>query len=111
VSLALVASDALRALPIRGTPLALVLLGRLIVAGFSVAAGQALTSVRPGAVALAKTSLVLSAAMDVFVLTTPYFPNNRVPGDTPFYVAASLIFYGSWFLYLLRSKQAKELSA
>jgi hypothetical protein len=104
VSLALNASQALSALPIRGTPLGLLLAWKVFVAGFSVAAGLALTDLRPGAVTLAKASLVLSAATDVFVYSTSYFPNDRMPGDTPFYVAASLLFYGGWLAYLMWRK-------
>jgi hypothetical protein len=103
-SLALAASDALRALPIRGAPLALLLVARTAVAALSVAAGIALTNARPGGIAMARASLVVSAAMDVFVLTTSIFPNNRAPGDTPIYVAGALIFYGGWLLYLSRSE-------
>jgi hypothetical protein len=102
-SLALVASSALDSLAVRGLPLALVLLMRVFVAAFGIAAGLALARRRPGAVALAKLSLIMSAAADVFVYTTPYFPNNRPPGTTPFYVAASLAYSGMWLVYLIRS--------
>jgi len=105
LSLGLVASSALEALPLRGLPLALVLLLRLVVTAVGIAAGLALAGRRPGAVELAKVSLALSAATDVFVYTTPYFPNNRFPGETPYYVAASLIYYGAWMAYLYRSKR------
>jgi hypothetical protein len=108
-SLALAASAALDALYIRGTPLALVLVWRVFVAGFSVAAGLSLTHLRPAALTLAKTSLVLSGATDVFVYTTPFFPNNRMPGDTPFYIAASIAFYGGWLAYLMTSKRARNI--
>ena len=103
LSLGLVASSALEALPLRGLPLALVLLLRVVVTAVGIAAGLALAGRRPGAVELAKVSLALSAATDVFVYTTPYFPNNRFPGETPYYVAASLIYYGAWLAYLVRS--------
>ena len=103
LSLGLVASSALEALPLRGLPLALVLLLRVVVTAIGIAAGLALAGRRPGAVGLAKVSLALSAATDVFVYTTPYFPNNRLPGETPYYVAASLIYYGAWLAYLIRS--------
>jgi len=105
LSLGLVASSALEALPLRGLPLALVLLLRVVVTAVGIAAGLALAGRRPGAVELAKVSLALSAATDVFVYTTPYFPNNRFPGETPYYVAASLIYYGAWMAYLYRSKR------
>jgi len=107
ISLALDASSALDALPIRGLTLGLVLCARLIVAAVGVAAGLALLGRRPAAVAFAKGSLVLSAAMDLFVYATPYAPSNRTPGTTPYFAAASLIFYGGWLAYLIRSRRVR----
>jgi len=107
ISLALDASSALDALPIRGLTLGLVLCARLIVAAVGVAAGLALLGRRPAAVAFAKASLVLSAAMDLFVYATPYAPSNRTPGTTPYFAAASLIFYGGWLAYLIRSRRVR----
>lgn len=109
LSLAVIGSSALNSLSVRGLPLALVLLGRLIVAAVGVGAGLALLRQRPGAVTLAKASLVLSAAADVFVYTTPYFPNNRPPGDTTIILAASLVWYAVWLGYLIRSKRVREV--
>ena len=108
VSLGLVMSRALDALTIRGVPLALVLITRVLVAAFGIAAGLALLGRRAGAVTIAKVSLAVSAAADVFVYTTPFFPSNRAPGDTPLVVAASLAYYGVWMIYLFRSKRVKE---
>src|SRR5215510_10532328 len=87
ISLALVASTMLGRLPTRGVPLALLLLTRLVAAGFGIAAGLALARRRSGAVALAKASLVLTAIVDVIVYVTPYFPTNLLPGDAPLYAA------------------------
>ena len=41
--------------------------------------------------------------MDLVVYETAIFPNNRMPGDTPFYVAASLAYHLGWIIYLWRS--------
>ena len=60
---------------------------------------------QPGAVTLARLALLASAATDLFVYTTPYFPNNRLPGDTLYYVAASLAYHGAWLPYLARSRR------
>lgn len=109
LSLALIGSSALNSLSVRGLPLALVLLGRLIVAAFGVGAGLALLRRRPGAVTMTKASLIGSAAADVFVYTTPYFPNNRPPGDTTIILAASLAWYAAWLAYLVRSKRVREV--
>ncbi|HZT78277.1 MAG TPA: hypothetical protein VFA27_16595 [Vicinamibacterales bacterium] len=108
VSLGLVASSVVDAVAIRGVSLALVLLLRVLVAAFGIAAGIALVGERPSAVAMAKASLIASALVDLFVDATPYFPNNRMPGDTPFYVAASLAYSGVWLMYLVRSRRVRN---
>ena len=108
LSLGLVGSSALGSLSVRGLPLALVLLGKLVVAAVGVAAGLALWTHRPSAVTLARASLLLSAAADVFVYSTPYFPNNRPPGDSTLILAASLLWYGIWLMYLWRSKRVRR---
>lgn len=105
ISVAVVASSALDALRIRGLPLALVLLMRLGVAAVGIAAGLALVKRRPAAVTLAKAALLLAAAADLVVYTTPYLPNNRIPGTTPLYIAASLVYAAVWLVYLSRSKR------
>src|SRR6266404_5976253 len=86
LDLAIGAARALGALPMRGLPLALVVVGQLMVAGIGVGAGLALLGCRRGAATFAKWSLLLSAAMDLFVYTTPFLPNNRLPGTTPIFV-------------------------
>ena len=107
LSLAVTASNVMNALFLRGAPVAIVLLMRLAVVAFGVAAGRMLQNVRPGAVELARLALLASAALDVFVYTTPYFPSNRMPGDTTFYVIASLAYHGAWIAYLARSKRVR----
>ena len=108
LSLAVTASGALGALSVRGPAVALMLILRLVVVGFGMAAGRALQGVQPGAVRLAKAALLASVAADVFVYTTPYFPNNRLPGDTIYYVAATLAYHGAWLLYLSRSSRVRN---
>ncbi len=107
ISFGLVAAAALDALPVRGLPLAVVLAARLGVTALGIAAGLALAARRPGGVAMAKASLLVSLAMDLFVYATPYFPNDRRPGETPFYVAASLIWYCAWLAYLIGSRRVR----
>jgi hypothetical protein len=108
VGLALVASHLVDAIAVRGVSLALVLLLRLVVTAFGIAAGIALFATRPSAVALAKASLLASAAVDLFVYLTPFFPNNRFPGDTPYYIAGSLAYCGIWLMYLSRSQRVRN---
>jgi uncharacterized protein DUF2569 len=107
LSLAVTASNVMNALFVRGAPVAIVLLMRLAVVAFGVAAGRMLQNVRPGAVELARVALLASAALDVFVYTTPFFPSNRMPGDTTFYLIASLAYHGVWIAYLARSKRVR----
>ena len=108
LNFALVAAGTLDALPLRGTPLALVLAARLLVTAVGIAAGIALLARRPAAVTLAIAALTLSAAADLFVYTTAYMPSNRLPGDTIWYVAASLLYHGAWLLYLVRSTRVRN---
>ena len=111
LSLAVTASNALSALPARGTAVGLILVLRLVVVGFGMAAGRALQTRQAGAVTLASVALVASGATDLFVYTTPYFPNNRIPGDTIYYVAASLAYHGGWLAYLARSTRVRATYA
>ena len=108
LSLGLAASNVLDRLPMRGLPLALVLMLRLLVTALGIAAGLALLARRGAAVALAKTALVASAAIDLFVYLTPFYPNNRLPGDTIWYVAASLAYHFIWLVYLFRSTRVRS---
>ncbi len=108
ISLGLVASSVVDAVAVRGVSLAGVLLMRLLATAFGIAAGIALLGERPYAVGMAKASLLVSAAVDLFVYATPYFPNNRFPGDTPFYVAGSLAYSAAWLMYLVRSRRVRN---
>jgi hypothetical protein len=108
LSLALSASAALNSLPTRGPKVLVAIAIRVMVTGVNVAAGLALTNRAPLAVGLAKVALTLSGACDVFILTTSFYPNNRPPGDTPFYVAATLLYHGVWLAYLARSTRVRN---
>ena len=111
LSLAITASNAMSALPARGTAVGLILLLRLVVVGFGMAAGRALQTVQTGAVNMARAALAASVATDVFVYTMPYFPSNRMPGDTIYYVAATLAYHGAWLAYLSRSRRVRATYA
>jgi hypothetical protein len=108
ISLALVASSVLDALPVRGMPLAILLFIRLLVTASGIAAGLALLAERPFAPAMAKAALAVSAGMDAFIYSTSYFPSNRLPGDAPFVLAASLAYHAIWLAYLFRSNRVKN---
>jgi hypothetical protein len=108
ISLSLVASSAIGSFAARGPALALFLLVRVLVTAAGIGAGLALLGGRPGAVGFAKLALVASAATDVFVYTTPYFPNNWMPSDRPVVVALSLAYHAAWLAYLFRSKRVRH---
>ena len=107
LNLALTAPHAIDELSLRGPGLAIVLAARILAAGGGIAAGLALFGRRPAAVSLAKVSLVFSAAVDVLAYATPYYPNNRPPGDAAVILAVSLTYDAAWLLYLFRSKRVR----
>ena len=102
------ATTVLDALPGRGAPLALVLMLRLLVAAAGIGAGLALLGRHAGAATLAKAAVAASAATDLFVYATPYYPSNRLPGDTVWYVALSLVYHGLLLGYLFRSARVRN---
>lgn len=108
LDLGLAASSVLDSIAVRGTPLVLLVVTRVLVAALGVASGLALLGRRPAAVAMAKVSLLLSAATALLVYATPYWPNNRLPGETPIDAAGSLLYYGVWLAYLARSGRVKR---
>lgn len=109
IAFAMVAAGAFNAISVRGVPVVLVLIARTAAVALCVAAGRALLDRRPSGPALSRIALALSGAVHVFAYVTPYFPSNRMPGDTPLYVAATLTYYGGWLLYLARSRQVATL--
>jgi hypothetical protein len=105
INVGLAASRALGSITFAGLPLALALMLRLMVAASGMAAGSAVLGRRAGALTLARAALIASAITDLLVYLTPYFPSNRAPGETPFFVAASLTYHAAWLLYLWRSRR------
>ena len=95
------ALEAMNAIPIRGFPLAAMLAVYAIVVAVGVAAGRALGLGSPHAVRFTLVALASSLAMDLMRYTTSIFPNNRVPGDTPLYIAATIVYHGAWAGYLM----------
>jgi hypothetical protein len=106
--LAFVAAQSFNAIAVRGTPVVLVLILRFAVAALGVAAGIALTNRRPGAAALARTAILATAAAQVFVYTTPYFPSNLRPGEAPFVLLGWLAFCFGWLAYLAVGKEPRK---
>jgi hypothetical protein len=100
------AGPAFQSLYVRGSAVLLVLLLRCGVAALGVAAGAAIFNARPHARGLAIAALAAALAADLFVYLTPFFPNNRMPGDTPWYIAASLVYNGAWITAIAASRRA-----
>lgn len=111
IAFAAASAGAFNAITVRGVPVVLVLLARLIATALCVAAGRALLDKRPSALALARTALVLSAVVQTVAYVSPWFPSNRVPGLTPLYVIVTVSYYGGWLLFLARSRQVQHLYA
>ena len=109
LSLAFVMSGLIDELSTRGAGLAIILLARLLAAGLGIAAGLSLFQRRPGAVTIAKASLVFSALVDIVAYATPYVPNNRPPGDATLVLTGSLVYYAAWFIYLTRGTSLESL--
>lgn len=105
---ALVVGRALSALSVRGPSLAVALVALTLVTSLGVGAGIALLSRHRPALTMAIAALLLSAVMDLVIYLSSYFPSNRMPGDAPLYVAASLAYHGIWLAYLFRSKRVKN---
>lgn len=108
LNLAVAASAALSALPIRGWPLAAVLGARLGVTALGIGAVKAIVERRPAALGMTRLALVLSLAAELFVYASSIAPNNRVPGDTPLYVAWTIAYHGGWLAYLQRSARVRR---
>lgn len=108
LNLAVVASEGLVALPVRGWPLGMLLLVRAAITAIGFAAARALWDRRPGAVVLARVAVVLSAGAQLFVYATSIAPNNRMPGDTPIHVTVALVTHAGWLLYLARSRRVRQ---
>jgi hypothetical protein len=109
LSLAFAAAEALAALPVRGWPLGLLLVARLVVTAIGLAAARAVWERRPGAPALTRAAIVLSGVSQLLVYATSIAPNNRVPGDTPLYVVATVIVHAGWMMYLARSNRVRSI--
>jgi hypothetical protein len=102
LGLALYASSIVTRVADRGASAVLLLVGRLAIAAIDIAAGRALWYGRPGAVALARVALALTAVGVLLTSLSPVFPHNRPPGTTWPVLTALLIYYAAWFVYLMR---------
>jgi hypothetical protein len=109
VSFAAAAVGSFNAIAVRGIPVVLVLASRLAATAMCVAAVRALLDRRQAGPSLARIALALSLAVKVFAAVTPYFPNNRLPGETTAYVAGTFVYYVAALAYLSVSKRVAAL--
>jgi len=98
------------ALPFRGTPLLAVLIADLAVTSCGAAAGFSLLALRPAGITLARLAIGGAAVIDVVSATTPFVPNNQMPGDTPIFLTVSLLYRAAWLAYLSRSRRVRAIS-
>jgi hypothetical protein len=104
LNLALTASALLERLSDRGWPAIVLLIVRLAVTGFGVAAGRALWSDRPGAVTLARWATGLSLGALLVTVTTPIWPAPLPPGVRQPVVIATVAWHALWFAWTLRQR-------
>lgn len=109
LNLAVAAVEAVEALPIRGWPLGVLLVVRVIATALGIAAARSIWDRRAGALILARTAIALSGVVQLFVYATSIAPNNRMPGDTPLYAAVTVAVHGGWLIYLARSARVRRL--
>jgi hypothetical protein len=111
LAFALAAAGAFNAVFVRGLPVVVVLMARLATTALCIAAGRALDNGKPSGPRLARFALLAAWCVTVLVYVTPYFPTNRLPGQTPFYVAAASAYYGGWLAYLGLSKRVRSMES
>lgn len=107
LNLALSAAALLDRLTDRGWPAIALLIGRLAVTGFGVAAGRALWNHRPGAIALARWATGSSLCMVLVTVTTSIWPEALPPGVREPVAIATVSWHALWFLWTLRQRSSE----
>ena len=105
--LALTAAALLDSLADRGWPAIVLLVVRLAVTGFGVAAGRALWTNRRGAIGLARWATGLSLCAVVVTATTSIWPAPLPPGIRGPAAAATVAWHAVWFLWTLRQRDTE----
>lgn len=104
LNLALTAAALLDRLTDRGWPALALLVVRLGVAGFGVAAGRALWSQRPGALTLARWATGLGLGAAVVTQVTSIWPRPLPPGVREPAAVVIVAWYAAWWLWTMRQK-------
>lgn len=102
LNLSLTAAALLNSLVDRGWPALVVLVVRLAITGFGVAAGRALWSQRRGAITLARWATGLSLVAIVVTVTTPIWPSPLPRGVRAPVAIATVAWHALWLLWTLR---------
>ena len=102
LNLSITAAALLNSLADRGWPAIVLLVVRLAVTGFGVAAGRALWNQRRGAVALARWATGLSLGAVLVTTTTSIWPRPLPPGVREPVAIATVTWHALWFLWTLR---------
>jgi hypothetical protein len=105
VNLALTASASLDRLTDRGWPAIALLIVRLAITGFGVAAGRALWNDRPGALTLARWATGLSLGAALVTVTTSIWPAPLPPGVREPVAIATVTWHALWFAWTLRQPE------
>ena len=108
LNLSVSAAALLDSLADRGWRAIVLLLVRLAVTGFGVAAGRALWSQSRGAITLARWATGLSLGVVLVVVTTSIWPTQLPPGTRGPVAIATVTWHALWFLWTLRQHEPIE---
>jgi hypothetical protein len=111
LNLSINAAALLDSLADRGWPAIVLLVVRLAITGFGVAAGRALWNESRGAVTLARWATALSLGAVLVVVTTSIWPTQLPPGIRGPVVIATVTWHALWFLWTLRQQEPGEPGA
>lgn len=103
--LALTAAALLDSLADRGWPAIVLLVVRLAITGFGVAAGRALWTNRRGAITLARWATGLSLGAVIVTVTTSIWPAPLPPGIRGPAATATIAWHALWFVWTLRQRE------
>jgi cytochrome bd-type quinol oxidase subunit 2 len=104
LNLSITAAALLNSLADRGWPAIVLLVVRLAVTGFGVAAGRALWNRRRGAIGLARWATGLSLGAVLVTATTSIWPHPLPPGVRGPAAIATVTWHALWFVWTLRQR-------
>ncbi len=105
LNLAITAAAMLDSLTDRGWSAIVLLVVRLAVTGFGVAAGRALWNGRRGAIELARWATGLNLGAVLVTVTTAIWPEPLPPGVREPVAIATVTWHALWFLWALRQPE------